>query len=214
MARADRNALNPRKTPAQGRSKVTVDAIFEATIQVLLADGLQRLTTTRVAERAGVSVGTLYQYYPNKQSLLFAVLKRHLERISQSIEGAAQSSHNKQKAIMVRQVVNAFLSAKLADVDEARALYAVASELDSLDLVVEAGNRCNAALASMLATAPDQRISDPEMTALYLFSAMTGPTRAMLEAGVDAEILETLAGQLKRLCLGYLDQVAKDLAQL
>ena len=62
MAKVTRNALNPRKKPAQSRSKVTVDAIFEATIQVLLADGLQRLTTTRVAERAGVSVGTLYQY--------------------------------------------------------------------------------------------------------------------------------------------------------
>jgi len=56
------------------RGRRHVGAISEATIQVLLSDGVERLTTTRVAERAGVSVGTLYQYYPNKQSLLFAVL--------------------------------------------------------------------------------------------------------------------------------------------
>ena len=61
-------ALEPRKTPVQARSTVTVEAISEATIQVLLRHGAERLTTTRVAQRAGVSVGTLYQYYPNKQS--------------------------------------------------------------------------------------------------------------------------------------------------
>ena len=55
---------------------MTVEAISEATIQVLLAVGLDRLTTTRVAERAGVSVGTLYQYYPNKQALLYAGRER------------------------------------------------------------------------------------------------------------------------------------------
>ena len=70
-------ALKPRKTPTQARSAATVDAIFEATIQVLLAAGGQRLTTTRVAERAGVSVGTMYQYFPNKQALLYAVVHQH-----------------------------------------------------------------------------------------------------------------------------------------
>ena len=54
---------------------MTVGAISQTTVQVLLAVGLDRLTTTRVAERAGVSVGTLYQYYPNRQALLYAVLK-------------------------------------------------------------------------------------------------------------------------------------------
>ena len=77
-------AFEPRKTPLQARSKVTVEAIFEATIQVLLSHGRDRLTTTRVAQRAGASVGTLYQYYPNKQSLLFAVLENHKSATQQS----------------------------------------------------------------------------------------------------------------------------------
>ncbi|ABE33346.1 bacterial regulatory s, tetR family protein [Paraburkholderia xenovorans LB400] len=74
MRTSNGQGLNARKQPQQARSQATVDAIFDATIQVLLADGLQRLTTIRVAERAGVSVGTLYQYFPQKQALLFAVL--------------------------------------------------------------------------------------------------------------------------------------------
>jgi AcrR family transcriptional regulator len=62
----------------QARSTATVDAILSATIQVLLSEGQERLTTTRVAYRADVSVGTLYQYFPNKQALLRAVLERHV----------------------------------------------------------------------------------------------------------------------------------------
>ena len=71
-----------RKQPVQSRSQVTCDALIEATIQVLLRQGASRLTTTRVAERAGVSVGTLYQYYPNKRSLIEAVRARYFAFMS------------------------------------------------------------------------------------------------------------------------------------
>jgi AcrR family transcriptional regulator len=68
--------VKPRKSPRQARAKATVEAIIEATIQVLLKEGYDRLTTARVAERAGVSVGSLYQYYPNKAALGSAVVER------------------------------------------------------------------------------------------------------------------------------------------
>src|SRR5579875_3230843 len=79
-------ALNPRKLPVQARSAASVDAILQATIQVLLRAGKERLTTTRVALRAGVSVGTLYQYFPNKSALLQAVLRRHLNEVTETVE--------------------------------------------------------------------------------------------------------------------------------
>ncbi len=95
-------ALEPRKTPIQARSTATVEAITEATIQVLLRQGAQRLTTTRVAERAGVSVGTLYQYYPNKQSLLFAVLEHHMSNVAARVEAACESACHKPLAEMIQ----------------------------------------------------------------------------------------------------------------
>src|SRR3546814_9174202 len=61
---------NPRKLPRQERSKATVEAILIAATQVLIEDGYERATTARVAERAGVSVGSLYQYFPNKEALV------------------------------------------------------------------------------------------------------------------------------------------------
>ena len=92
------NALSgfePRKMPVQTRAAVTVGAISEATIQVLRKQGVNRLTTTRVAERAGVSVGTLYQYYPNKQSLLFAVVADHLDKVAAAVEAACGQARHK-----------------------------------------------------------------------------------------------------------------------
>jgi len=77
--------LEPRKSPVQARSAASVDAILAATIQVLLQVGKERLTTTKVARRAGVSVGTLYQYFPNKSALLKAALKRHLDEVTEAI---------------------------------------------------------------------------------------------------------------------------------
>ena len=82
--------LEPRKSPVQARSTASVDAILEATIQVLLSAGKERLTTTRVALRAGVSVGTLYQYFPNKSALLKAALRRHLDEVTEATERACR----------------------------------------------------------------------------------------------------------------------------
>jgi AcrR family transcriptional regulator len=101
---------------------VTVEAIAEATIQVLLAVGLDRLTTTRVAERAGVSVGTLYQYYPNKQALLYAVLEVHGTKVAEAVESACRACCGAAVKVLVAAVVEAFVNAKLERTDISTAL--------------------------------------------------------------------------------------------
>ena len=65
-----------RLTPRQSRSEATVEAILEATFQLLEQGGVEALTTNHIAERAGVSVGTLYQYFPGKQAILAALAQR------------------------------------------------------------------------------------------------------------------------------------------
>ncbi|MGB1274978.1 MAG: TetR/AcrR family transcriptional regulator [Nannocystaceae bacterium] len=67
-----------RRRPRQARSAATVDVLLEATTQVLLARGVAGATTNHIAARAGVSIGSLYQYFPNKQALLEELIKRHL----------------------------------------------------------------------------------------------------------------------------------------
>ena len=135
--------FQPRKTPVQTRAAVTVGAISEATIQVLLSDGVERLTTTRVAERAGVSVGTLYQYYPNKQSLLFAVLADHLDKVAAAVETACAQARHKPLAEMLRTVVEAFVDAKMERIDISLALYQFAADVGGPALVKRLGLRCS-----------------------------------------------------------------------
>ena len=75
---AQKQRLNPRKQPVQRRSKATVDAILVAAAQVFEAHGYAAGTTNRIAERAGVSIGTLYQYFPSKEAIAAALLERHI----------------------------------------------------------------------------------------------------------------------------------------
>src|SRR6267154_6260122 len=105
--------LEPRKSPVQARSAASVDAILEATIQVLLHIGKERLTTTRVALRAGVSVGTLYQYLPNKSALLQAALQRHLAEITETVELVCREQEGRTLRQMATALITAFLEAKM-----------------------------------------------------------------------------------------------------
>ncbi len=88
MSNPPSKPLARRKQPRQDRSKVTVDAILEATERVLAERGLEATTTTDVAELAGVSIGTLYQYFPNKQALVAAVIEARLDRDLAAIDEA------------------------------------------------------------------------------------------------------------------------------
>jgi AcrR family transcriptional regulator len=80
-----------RKKPAQARSEQTVATIIEATAQVLEREGEAGLTTNRLAERAGFSIGTLYQYFPNKDSILRLLAERERERIESAVAAAVRN---------------------------------------------------------------------------------------------------------------------------
>jgi len=107
--------LEPRKSPVQARSTASVEAILKATIQVLLKIGKERLTTTRVAARAGVSVGTLYQYFPNKNALLRAALQRHMDEIGSALETICREQTGSSLEKMAMALVTSFLEAKMKD---------------------------------------------------------------------------------------------------
>ena len=69
--------LSPRKTPRQERSRATVEALLEATADILIREGYTKLTTNRIAERAGVNIASLYQYFPGKDAIVAELRRRH-----------------------------------------------------------------------------------------------------------------------------------------
>jgi AcrR family transcriptional regulator len=78
-------AEKKRRNPKQARARATVDAILEAAFQILEADGLSQLTTSRIADRAGVSIGTLYQYFPDREAILLEMGQRHSDAMREKI---------------------------------------------------------------------------------------------------------------------------------
>jgi AcrR family transcriptional regulator len=74
--RKPKPTARPRKTPIQGRSRNTVDVIVEAAARILTREGADALSTNRIAEVAGVSVGSLYQYFPNREAIVAALIER------------------------------------------------------------------------------------------------------------------------------------------
>jgi AcrR family transcriptional regulator len=197
-------AFEPRKTPIQARSAVTVAAISEATIQVLLSHGAERLTTTRVAERAGVSVGTLYQYYPNKQSLLFAVLENHLNNVAARVEVVCENACHKPLAEMIKETVEAFADAKMERADISVALYAVAADVGSPALIKRINQRSRKAVEAMLQTAADTKSTPDKFAIDIMLSAMAGAMRSLLEAGPSPATVRKSRDHLVLLCQSYM----------
>jgi AcrR family transcriptional regulator len=200
--------LQPRKTPLQARAVATVDAMSEATIQVLLRDGADRLTTTRVAERCGVSVGTLYQYYPNKDALLASVLAAHLDRVAAALEEACERARGRPLAAMVRTVVEAFVDAKLERADISLALYHVAPEVGGPALGRRLRQRSRKALDAMLRTAPDLKAPLDPFAIDLLSTTMAAATRHVIEAGATPALTRDLRRHLVLLCQAYVAAAA------
>lgn len=204
MPRPLQTLLQPRKSPVQARSTASVNAILEATIQVLLDVGKEQLTTTRVAHRAGVSVGTLYQYFPNKSALLQAALRNHLESVAEALEQVCQEERGNPLPQMVTRIVNTFLEAKMKDLKTSLALYSVSSDVDGLRIAKEAGARVNKAILSMLATAPQPLGKDPQLVASMIQGAMGGVSRRLLESPSPEKQYQPLSEELVLMIRAYL----------
>ncbi len=209
MAHNKQMELKPRKTPVQARSAITAEAISEATIQILLSHGTDRLTTTLVAERAGISVGTLYQYYPNRQSLLFSLLKLHLGHVSAAVASSCVRARYKPLNEMIKAVVEAFVDAKMQRTDISTALYQIAAQIGGPALVEQTGRHCRQALQEMFRTAPDRIVRQEEFAVHMLYAAMAGATRTVLEEGAPSAMVRQVREHLVLLCQSYLTVVAE-----
>jgi AcrR family transcriptional regulator len=197
--------LEPRKSPVQARSAASVDAILHATIQVLLRVGQERLTTTRVAFRAGVSVGTLYQYFPNKNALLQAVLKRHLDAVAEDVERACRDQKGSSLREMGTTLVTAFLRAKMRDVKTSVALYSVGFDVGGAQIMQQVGVRINKAVVEMLASAREPLTKEPQLVSSMLQAAMGGVARRLLESAAPQDEFETSHRELILIVCAYLE---------
>jgi AcrR family transcriptional regulator len=198
----------PRKSPVQARSNASVEAMHEATIQVLLSVGKERLTTTKVAARAGVSVGTLYQYFPNKNSLLQSVLRKHMEEVTRALEVACAKQRGAALEQMAGALVEEFLGAKLKDVEASKALYYVSDDVGGAEIVRQLGARGVKAIAEMFHSSGARFNEDTQVMAATVMAAMSGVSRRMLEASKLPETLEAMTEGLQVMVRAYVNACA------
>jgi AcrR family transcriptional regulator len=203
--KTEKPGIEPRKQPRQGRSKVTVDAILEATERVLAQRGLEATTTTEVAEIAGVSVGTLYQYFPNKQSLVAAVIEARLDHDLVAIDEALARA----RPLPLREGLQELARVQMQLYGNEPALYremvAAMAEVERsrrVELIIE---HTIASLAELLAARPDEHDHpEPQLAAWVMIHNGVQLMRAAVRERPDLILGGKLFAELERMGGRYL----------
>jgi len=105
----------PRKAPRQARSKATVEVILQATARIFSEHGYAGTNTNLIAEKAGISIGSLYQYFKNKDALIAALHQRHAEQVQQTVEQVLARPFQPTLAGHIGAMVQALLAAHLLE---------------------------------------------------------------------------------------------------
>lgn len=205
--RADAPAHRPRKEPRQERSRATFDAIVSAAAEVFDRMGYDRTTTDAIAERAGVSVGSLYQYFPTKDAVLRKLAEHHIAAIVRALTPVILDSD-------VSTDLTTFLSALteryFAVRRKAPRLFQVLYEqapipetLQARVLEVEAAARNG--VASYLRVAPEVA-RDPDLSAAMVMVALEALTVRLIIYPPPGCDVEALQGEAVAMLRGYLTQ--------
>lgn len=195
-------ALNPRKQPKQGRSRATFQAILEACTQLLHRGGVAAVTTNALAERAGVSIGSLYQYFPSKEAVLAELVRGLREEMFNDIAAIlnAPEAAGLSKRDLVYQVVRASLRHHDRSPELAQVLEMVEEALPMSEEVAAGKARVGALLIGLLR---DIGVAKPEEAARDLVALSGGMAAAAVQAGETD--FDALAHRIHRAVIGYLE---------
>ena len=209
-ARGPQNAKKlQERLASQKRSRATVDALVEATARILIKEGFARASTNRIAATAGVSIGSLYQYFPSKEALVAAVIERHAQDLSQVVRGAVLKAASRPIEIGVRELVAAGIDAHRVDPKLHRVLdeeVPRTGRLESLDAAVR--NACALFRGYLEAHRSEIDVADLDLAAFILVTTVEALTHAAVLHRADVLADERRVGEfvdeVTRLVLGYL----------
>lgn len=199
----------PRKLASQERSRATVDALLEATARILVKEGFDKASTNRIAEVAGVSVGSLYQYFPGKEALVAAVIERHQQEIMQTVRDELAEVLALPVAKAMRKLVAVAVRAHRVDPKLHRVLAEQIPHVGKLEKL-ETFHRENYSLfRTYLESHRDElRVDDLELAAFVCVTSIEALTHnAVLHFARthSDETTEALIDEAARLVTGYLE---------
>lgn len=205
MAPRKRSTANPRKEPAQDRSRATVDTIMTAAAHVLVKAGYEAFTTNRVAERAGVSIGSLYQYFPNKEALLSELMKRHVMDIENGVVEMADRAASLPLPELIHVSVEQNVQSHLIDPELHRVLSEEVPRLGHLNWKTAYTKRVEARVRAVFEAKRAEIIVPDLDLAVYV---VTRTVEAVVHNAVSQRPQDlksgALAAEVTRLIVGYL----------
>lgn len=191
--------LQPRKSPSQSRSQKTVDYILEAAAHILEAQGFEGYTTNAIAERAGVSIGSLYQYFPGRDAVTVALIEQVTAGLIADVEAALTlpDARAALRATILAAVRHQLRRPRLAhslDFEERRLAAAMPPS--------RSGQLIQRALARFLEETPGWQVADPAAAATDIIALASALTDAAGRRGaIDPD---ALAHRIEGATLGYL----------
>jgi len=193
-----------RKQPTQARARATVDVILQAARRVLVRTGYAKFTTNAVARTAGVSVGSLYQYFPDKRALVGAVLEDHVERKTSEL----RRDRRKLAQASLEQLIHGYAQWMVESHRDEPALHRIlAEELPRQGLSSKLAadyERGIASVCQMLAARASELVpQNHELSAFIIVHTMEALTKAALQR--DPRMLDDdLIDEITALIMGYL----------
>jgi AcrR family transcriptional regulator len=203
-----RPPTNPRKTASQQRSRATVAALVEATARILVREGFDKASTNRVADVAGVSVGSLYQYFPNKEALVAAVIDRHNQEIMQIVRGELAEAMGQPVEKAMRKLVAVAVKAHRVNPRLHRVLAEQIPRVGKLENVETFSRENYALFRNYLENHRDElRVSDLALASFVCVTSIEALTHnAVLHHSktLSDDAMESLVEESTRLVVGYL----------
>lgn len=195
-------AKNKRRKPTQERSRALVEAVLEATAQILVSEGPDKASTNRIARRAGVSVGSVYQYFPNKEALIEALAERHVQRRLEVALTHLQGAFDQSIEELTRRAVTALIAAHR----ESPELHQVLAQQASVDVVQRLRRVAEQALAADM-TLRHQRgensVTNPELAAFLVVTVIDESIQTAVQHRPDLLEDDALIEELTRLTVRY-----------
>ena len=160
-----------RRKPTQARARETIDVILRATAQVLIEDGYDRASTNRIAKAAGVSVGSLYQYFPNKQAVVAALADAHVGATLAVVERSLQEHAASPLRESIPHVIEALIASQQIDPE----LHRVMVQQAPVDSLVKWKRRFTAVVRMWMEARRDElRVRDLATAAFVMVEMVDG----------------------------------------
>jgi len=202
--------ISARKRPRQARSERLVATILEAAIRVLAREGAQRFTTARVAETAGVSVGSLYQYFPNKESILFRLQTDEWRQTTALIDGILDDK-TLEPLERLRAVVRAFFRSECEEAEMRTALSDAAPLYrDAPETQKHRKNGRRRTLTFMREVLPGVPVRERALASDLVMTTMSAIGKKVSEQGYARTEVERWATATGDMFCAYLQQLSKN----